>query len=395
MKKIITALAIIAAAVIPASPEETKGVYILCYHAIKEKKDPYSLSPATMSEEIKRLKEAGFTFVTFDDVKSGNITGVRNILVTIDDGNESVWDAYRRIMKPNGIKPVLGIYPAIIGRMKYALTWEQLKTLKEEGCYIAAHGYNHMYLSSKYYKENIVQFKKEIYLSKKVLEQRLNMNIDAMIYPFGVFSDEAVMHMKDAGYKYGFSLERHMARIPFTDPFNIPRYMLTKPSQKGTIALIIKKSGESENIASVTGSGKNDKKTIPAPQVKEKVTIKNYPVRLKKLMINDIVFMPESGTDSHEKKRETKSKILLKSSVKSKKTDRSKSKNIRYFPAKEHRKMTDRETKKDGEKHSFLLEVKAFYFTLLERSRSIFTAFKEVAWQRLEELRQKTATLFS
>jgi len=32
-------------------------------------------------------------------------------------------------MKPMGIKPLLGIYPAIISRMHYAMTWEQVRDL--------------------------------------------------------------------------------------------------------------------------------------------------------------------------------------------------------------------------------------------------------------------------
>lgn len=376
----------------PAASASTDGFYVLCYHAIKEKKDPYSLSPETFKKNIEQLQQSGFTFITFDDVKNGRIKGNKNILVTIDDGNESVWDAYYRIMKPAGIKPVLGIYPAIIGKRKYVMTWEQVAKLKDEGCYIAAHGYNHMFLSSKYYKEDIVQFKKEIYLSKKVLEQKLGITIDAMVYPFGVHSDESLAMMKDAGYRYGFTLDQKKVRIPIEDGFHIPRYMMTKPAYKGIMAHLIKHADKEETlVASVSSSEKQVKSTQP---VKEKVTIRNYPDRLKKLIINDVVFMPDEKPGTI-KKQQKHTRTAVKPVVKSTKSGEAKNRKIKYFPARENKKMTGSDSKVQGKKHSFLYEVRDFYFTLLERSSSFVTAFKQTAWAKLEQVKQKTAELFS
>ena len=57
---------------------------------------------------------------------NGRITGTKNVLVTIDDGNRSVYEAFQKVFKPNGIRPLLAIYPNIIDKKKYALTWDQL-----------------------------------------------------------------------------------------------------------------------------------------------------------------------------------------------------------------------------------------------------------------------------
>ena len=40
------------------------------------------------------------------------------MLCCIDDGNRSVGRAYREVLAPMGIKPLLAIYPNIIGRRK-------------------------------------------------------------------------------------------------------------------------------------------------------------------------------------------------------------------------------------------------------------------------------------
>lgn len=389
---LILSFSLTAAIMMPAASEQADGFYVLCYHAIKERKDPYSLSPDTFRKNIEQLQQNGFTFITFDDAKSGRVRGVKNVLVTIDDGHESVWDAYFTIMKPAGIKPVLGIYPAIIGKRKYAMTWEQLKTLRDEGCYIAAHGYNHMYLSSKYYKENIVQFKKEIYLSKKVLEQKLNITVDTMIYPFGVHSNESLTMLKDAGYKYGFTLDQKRAAVPISDGFHIPRYMMTKPAHKGIIARFIKNTGSAE-VSAVAVSSSDRQPEIIQPD-KERVTIKNYPVMLKKLVINDIIFMPENKTTVTKKQHKKASNTIKPLSKNSKKGD-VKDKKIKYFPASKNKKMTGEENKIRDKKQSYLRDMKQFYIDLLQKSSNFIFSLKQTALTKLEQVKQKTAELFS
>ena len=337
------------------------------------------------------LKKNGFKFITFDDIKNNRLNGSKNILVTLDDGNESVYSAYFNIMKPEGISPVLGIYPAVIGKKKYALSWEQLKKLRDEGCSIAAHGYNHTYLSARAYKKDIVQFRKEIYLSKKVLEKKLGITVDAMIYPFGVFSDEAILLMKDAGYRYGFSLKQKRAVLPLEDSFNIPRYMLTKPGQKGVMALLIKKeSGKNTLVASSSRGNKNSTGITP---VREKVTIRNYPGKLKKLVINDIIFMPDEKPAVIKKRK--KNGTSFKQPLKSVKRVKPATKKIKYFPAGENRDMTGSEERARGKGHSFLDGLRGFYFSLMERSSSFFAAFKQRALARLEFVKQKAEELFS
>ena len=283
-----------------AAPSYSKGVYILCYHAFLERKDPYSFTNDQFRDQLRRLKSSGFTFVTYEDIVNDKITGNKNILISIDDGNKSVYQAYYSIMKPMGIKPLLGIYPAIINRMKYAMTWEEVKRLADDGCYIASHGYHHMFLSTKYYNEDPISFKKEIYLSKKILEEKLNRKIDTMLYPFGVNSDIAINEMKNAGYKYGMTIEPKMASLPFNNNFQINRYLMTKPGQKGVIAYITKNAGTvqaEKTPVTVNTAQYSEQKTEPNT-VQENTgggsltSIISYPERIKKFLTEDIIFTP-------------------------------------------------------------------------------------------------------
>lgn len=269
MKKIFRLLIISVLFFTAATPVYSKGVYILCYHAFLEKKDPYSFTSNQFKEQLERLKNNGFKFVAFEDIINDRIEGNKNILVSVDDGNKSAYQAYFGVIKPMGIKPLLAIYPAIINRMNYAMTWEQVKELSDEGCYIASHGYHHMFLSEKYYKSDQTGFKKEIYLSKKILEEKLNKKIETMVYPFGVYSDIAVSELKNAGYKYGMTIEPKMEGLPINNNFQIHRYLMTKPAQKDIIARISKQAENSQINSNRNGNYIEKKET--APEISDKM----------------------------------------------------------------------------------------------------------------------------
>jgi peptidoglycan/xylan/chitin deacetylase (PgdA/CDA1 family) len=282
--KNIFKISIISILFFTATPLYAKGVYVLCYHAFLEKKDPYSFTNAQFKDQLERLKNNGFKFVTFEDIINDRISGNKNILISIDDGNKSVYQAYFEIMKPMGIKPLLGIYPAIISKTDYAMTWEQLQELSNDGCYIAAHGYHHMYLSEKYYQSDQAGFKKEIYLSKKVLEEKLNRKIETMVYPFGTYSDIAISELKNAGYKYGMTIVAKMEAIPINDHFLINRYLMTKPAEKDIIARISKQAN-SVQISSNANDVEEKKVMVNGTPDSKEVMVSAIPDN-KKVMVN-------------------------------------------------------------------------------------------------------------
>lgn len=236
----VTALiAVLAAAVFTVEARAESAVSVLCYHSFLEKKkmDPFSFTIDELHSQITQLRKEGFRFVSINDVITGRITGTKNILVTVDDGNKSVYEAHRKVFKPNGIRPLLGIYPnIIINKKHYALTWEQLRELANNGCDIAAHGYFHLKVNKKLRDKNPSYFNKEIFLVKKVLEEKLNRKITAYIYPFGLRDEVTIRALREAGYRHAFTINNGRIDIPLAAAgdrsFELPRYMVTRTNWK-------------------------------------------------------------------------------------------------------------------------------------------------------------------
>ncbi|MGA2142437.1 MAG: polysaccharide deacetylase family protein [Brevinematales bacterium] len=221
----------------PAAPVFADGKTIaLCYHTfIGLPWDQYDFSPLVFSNQIASMKKLGYRFVSFQEMQSNSLTGNTNILITLDDGNQSVRSIFQNILTMNGIKPVLFIYPAIISRMHYALNYSDLQEYENDGAIIGAHGYYHLFVTEKLFKKDSVSFNREIYKTKDVLGQKLNTNISIFAYPFGACSDITVVNMKKAGYDYAFTIKPGQIKVPLsrnTDPYRLPRYLVTKASWK-------------------------------------------------------------------------------------------------------------------------------------------------------------------
>jgi peptidoglycan/xylan/chitin deacetylase (PgdA/CDA1 family) len=205
-------------------------VFVLCYHSfLGNKRFAGDVSMQELRVQMDYFKDKGFQFVSFSDILKGTVKGSHNILIVIDDGNESVYRAYHDVFKPRHIKPVLAIYPGIIGKKSYALTWEQLKELSQDECDIASHGFYHLHLNQKLYDKDKSAFMKEINGSKEFLEKKLNVKVVAMAYPNGIQSEITKKMLKEAGYKCAFTIKWGPLLSPLSinkDPYELPRYMI-------------------------------------------------------------------------------------------------------------------------------------------------------------------------
>ncbi len=203
-----------------------REVHILVYHTFLGSRNNYSFSQDELRKQCMDLMDDGYEFISWPDFVSGNYRGSKNILLTIDDGHRTVYDAYKHVLAPLKIKPLLAVYPAVTGKQSYALTWNQLKEMISDGCGAASHGYFHNYCTLDQIRKNPESVKKEISYSKEVLEKRLGITVDTFVFPFGAFCEDAVRQVQDAGYVRALTLRPGAAYTSCS--FEIPRTMVTR-----------------------------------------------------------------------------------------------------------------------------------------------------------------------
>jgi peptidoglycan/xylan/chitin deacetylase (PgdA/CDA1 family) len=119
--------------------------------------------------------------------------------------------------------------------MHYALNYSDLEEYENQGDYIGAHGYYHLFVNERLFKRDIVSFKREIFKPKEVLDRNLSNNIIIFAYPYGSYSDVTIEYLKKAGYSYAFTIRPGPIKIPLsknTNAYSLPRYLVTKASWK-------------------------------------------------------------------------------------------------------------------------------------------------------------------
>ena len=155
----------------------------------------------------------------------------RSVVITADDGHRSVFTDMLPLVREFGVPVTLFIYPSAISNAAYAMTWEELRTLKATGLFdIQSHSYWHPNFAAEKRRLPPAEYRefarKQLTRSKLVLHQRLGANADVIAWPFGVYDEELLQIGTDAGYAAGVTLRHRVATA--SDPMMVlPRFLVT------------------------------------------------------------------------------------------------------------------------------------------------------------------------
>lgn len=152
-----------------------------------------------------------------------------SICLTFDDAHLDFYTKVYPLLKKHRLKALLAVPANLIGMDTYC-TWNMLKELVDSKIvYIASHSMNHANLL-----DPKVDVDYELIESKKILENRLKIEIDTFVYPYGKFN-LAIQKKAEKHYQYtmrigssaNLSWDRLLYRIP-SDDLNHPLEKLTR-----------------------------------------------------------------------------------------------------------------------------------------------------------------------
>lgn len=183
---------------------------ILCFHSISNNADRYSIDRDTFTKVIAKIAQNASFVSTSDAINMLKGVEVKKttVVLTIDDGYTDVLGILPTVKKYNIPVTVFALSsPQNANRQELEhdgklLTWKQLKYLRSQGWTIGCHCATHADFSNL----SKSQIKKEIIDSKKKLEKQLGTSVDYFAYPKGIFNDEIIKAVKNAGYKAAFAV---------------------------------------------------------------------------------------------------------------------------------------------------------------------------------------------
>jgi len=198
------------------------NVPILMYHHIKSNPDPKNqlensldVSPENFKEQMSYMNKEGYQTTTLDKLFP-NPQG-KKFIITIDDGYKDAIENAYPILKSFNYTATLFIITNDVGKEGY-LSWDDIKTLKNEGWVIGSHTLNHPNLTN--IKED--EAKKEITQSKEILESNLKTSIDFFCYPAGKFNQKIINLVQKANYKAAVTTIEGKTNI-YQDIFKLKR----------------------------------------------------------------------------------------------------------------------------------------------------------------------------
>ena len=225
------------------------NIPIILYHNLNPTvPGSMTITPQKFEANLKLLKDNGFTFIPLKEAVE-YLQGKRDslppkpVVLTADDGWESVYTYMYPIIKKLNIPTTLFIYPGSISSGKHFLSWDQLKELKNTGLFdIQGHTYSHpnfkvakRKLSPAAY-EQFVQ--KELFTSKKILEDKMGIKVTLLAWPFGIYNDYLENEAEKAGYVMAFTIGYHTANRSFK-AMEQPRFMIVDKLDEQTFKIIL------------------------------------------------------------------------------------------------------------------------------------------------------------
>jgi peptidoglycan/xylan/chitin deacetylase (PgdA/CDA1 family) len=145
----------------------------------------------------------------------------KSLVITFDDGWADNYTNVFPILKAYGLTATIFVVTGFVGQPNY-MDWNQLREMSEAGISIQSHTVNHKPLAQLSKAE--VEY--ELGTSKKTIEDALGKIVKFLSLPHGVFNDQVLKIVQDAGYQAvctsepGYSHE--YKNLPVMKRINIP-----------------------------------------------------------------------------------------------------------------------------------------------------------------------------
>ncbi len=252
-RRLIYRLFLMAAVLFPSLllAEGTVDIPILCYHNFNPTvPGSMNMRPEKFEAQLQWLKNNNFTVIPLKEAVE-YLQGKRaslppkSVVITADDGWQSVYTYMLPLVKKYHIPVTLFIYPSVISNGKHTMTWDELKELQRTGLFdIQGHTYWHPNFIQEKKKLSPSAYEKfvrtQLVKSKRILENKLDTNIIFLAWPFGIYDRYLEQEAARAGYVMAFSIDDHTANKSYSAMAQ-PRFMLIENQSMKTFTHIVNK----------------------------------------------------------------------------------------------------------------------------------------------------------
>ncbi|MFF0675931.1 intercellular adhesin biosynthesis polysaccharide N-deacetylase [Staphylococcus xylosus] len=209
---------------------------LLYYSSNSKELKSYSISKSKFENQIKWLKAHDAHFLTEKELikykESGNFPK-KSVWINFDDMDASIYKNAYPILKKHNVPATGFVITNRVGTKNFhnlnLITLDQLNEMQASGFW-EFNSHTHDLHSLKKNKSLMVsasniKLENDIKNSNSYLKKHFSNQNDSIAYPYGQISDENITSLKNAGIKYGYTLE-DKAITPNDNNYYIPRILM-------------------------------------------------------------------------------------------------------------------------------------------------------------------------
>lgn len=227
------AIAVVSTCLFIAVLKDNYVAPIIMYHSV----NPYALpenklaiTVKTFERQMHFLKTHRYNVLALEElaglIKEKKKIPAHSVVITFDDGYKDNFTYVFPILRKYKLSATIFIIINEVGRPQNdRLSWDEIRTMRDSGLIaFGSHGLGPEPLVNIKLEESL---KKEIFDSKKILQDKLGKPVNAFSYPEGRFNDKIRQLVIASGYKLSVATNPGK-RYPKGDIFALKRLRISE-----------------------------------------------------------------------------------------------------------------------------------------------------------------------
>ncbi len=212
-----------------ASAADSASAVILLYHRFDEASyRSTNIRPEQFEAHLHELAAGDYRVLPLEDIvaalRTGHTLPDRAVAITIDDAYASVFNVAHPLLKTYGMPYTVFVATDSVDQYSPSyMTWDQIRTLRDEGVTIGHHSVSHLHMVEAT-REEIVT---EIAQASQRFRSELGFVPKLFAYPYGEFGLRERGLVAVAGFSAAFG-QYSGAASSTGDPFTLPRFALNE-----------------------------------------------------------------------------------------------------------------------------------------------------------------------
>ncbi|MFH0778004.1 MAG: polysaccharide deacetylase family protein [Candidatus Eisenbacteria bacterium] len=191
---------------------------VLLYHKVDRRFEFGGtwVTPTQFEGHVRTLLERGYRFCALEELVSPDDRarpGDRRVAIAFDDGYRALEDFAFPVLREYGVPASVFVVTGFIGKDNLwdvnvgwrrfdHMGWREMEAALAHGVRFHSHTHTHRDLT----RLNEAEARRELTLSRDLLERRLSQKVRYVSYPFGIYDANVARWAEESGYEAGFTL---------------------------------------------------------------------------------------------------------------------------------------------------------------------------------------------